>query len=168
MNMSLKLSTLIIAVVGCIAGDIKLSNAGAVPLAVSVVKITDHVKAGQAVTMVIKMQNISRRVVKLQEYEFNRKAEADYFIDVRDLSGKEISLTAYGKEIVGPEGTPVAGVYRMVDLQPGASLYEEAMPNQIYEMTHPGTYVIHVVRQLPPSLGGMQIESSPVTVTVTE
>ena len=90
-----------------------------------------------------------------------KEAEFNFHIEVQDIAGKPVAMTQHHRRVRGE--MPVTSSNQQIRLQPGQSISETAILNQLYEVSRPGKYVI----QAKHDVGGGVVKSNTLTITVT-
>jgi hypothetical protein len=99
------------------------------------------IQPGEPDTLILYVRNDSKAVVNLVE----TYPERDYAFDVKDQSGKCVSLTENGEKLVSN-----TSIYRRgpLKIQPGKDVYHRVIISQLYDMTAPGEYSVSVSRKI--------------------
>ena len=138
------------------------------PFSIRIRALHDVVKVGDDVHVAITLTNTSDQAFRIGRAIGNEQAELDYVIDVRDKNAFLALKTEYGHTVAGEGNYPLFTSARSVTLKPGEQLEEESILNKIYDLGHPGSYVVQVHRDIPEQIGYGVATSNAITVTVTE
>lgn len=122
-------------------------------------------KAGDPITLQIVVKNISEyqycehSIVETNHAEWN-----DYNVEVRDSEGTEVPRIS--KPLLPLRERPELSASRgLLCIAPGDSFTEGLIPNQIADMSQPGTYLVQIVHRDRGT--NTQVSSNVIGLTVT-
>ena len=132
------------------------------PFAIAISTERREVKAGAHVVLKVRLTNNSGQDVDMSGNVSDLTGlDPNYVFDVRDSKGNPVPKRTYKHpELAG--GHPVMN--RTVS--PGKTLTEEQIVSRLYDMTHPGNYVIQVSRRVSDNTADGAVTSNKITVTV--
>ena len=125
------------------------------------------VKPGAKIAVEVVLTNTSNKEIFVSR-DAGFQAEMDYKIEVLDRDGKRPPETRYLRAVRGEDtGHPsmvVTGDYGNFPLKPGEATKDTTNLAELFDLSRPGEYVIHVGRIDPMSKA--TVKSNTVTVTV--
>jgi uncharacterized protein (DUF58 family) len=122
------------------------------------------VRAGSEVRVEATLRNISNHEIGVLRSSPN----SDYFIDVQDAHGRSVALTELGRKLRAPDAVRVTPSNVLYPVAPRATLVDEIIISQLFDLSHPGGYTIEAKRKIPDELGAGIVTSNKVTVVVTK
>lgn len=154
-------NSVLLIVFYCILG-INFPRATIEPLSLSVTPAEQTVGVGAEIKVRTKLTNITNHVLSF----FDTNFDCDYMTEMRDDSGNPAPETHYKKQLSCNESVVGDSRNILVTLKPQESVMEEIQVTRLYELNHPGNYVLQVRRRIPKDVGNGPIKSNSVTITV--
>lgn len=136
------------------------------PFALTIRTAQSVVKTGSEIRVEVTLTNTSGRDIALTKSVGDDAAEFNYVIDMHDGHGKPLAETEHHRRVKAEDSLPITHSNQILTLKPGESLKENAILNNLYDISRPGKYVILAQRDVPQELGKGVIKSSPITITV--
>src|ERR1700675_4962818 len=136
-------------------------NGAQQPFTIAISAPTPIVKAGSDVWVIVKITNHSTE--KLDESgSINGMTGLDPYLvfEVRDIRGDSMAKKVYERPELA-SGHPVNR-----SIIPGETLTEEQDVSRLYDMTHPGNYVVQVFRRSSEVKQSRSVKSNKVTIEV--
>jgi hypothetical protein len=131
------------------------------PFTIAISAPTPIVKAGSDVWVIVKITNHSTENLD-ESGSINGMTGLDPYLvfEVRDLRGDSIANKVYKRPELA-SGYPVNR-----SIKPGETLTEEQDVSRLYDMTHPGNYVVQVFRRSSEVKQSRSVKSNKVTIEV--
>jgi hypothetical protein len=147
--------------IGLICGTIALGTARSAqaPFSISLAATDQSVKAGADVWVKIQLTNKSQQDLSAPVMETNG-VDTEYQYDVRGTNG------AAPNKVPNAHPEIQIGSIKSRILKPGQSSgWQEVRVSKVYDLTHPGEYMVQVSREVP---GQKEVvKSNTVTVIIT-
>jgi hypothetical protein len=120
-------------------------------LVLSISSLPYFVANRQDIRVDIRATNVSGKSIGVVKLGSEGDAELNHRIEVVRRDGKPITMTDYGLSVYGRGGnTIVRGSEHLATLNPGQTLFDYVLLNQIYDMSKPGIYSVQIVRSPDP------------------
>ncbi len=120
-------------------------------------------KAGSEVNIWVTLENTSPHEIGI----LKSAPELNYSVEMRDLSGKAVPDTEYGRKLKAAETVGISTSSVIIPLKPNEIIEDQITVSKLYEMAQPGKYMVRVLRVIPPDLGTGAVSSNTITVVVT-
>jgi hypothetical protein len=119
------------------------------------------VKAGSGVSINVHLTNTSNRDLDASaNISDMTRVDPNYLFDVRDSSGKSVPRRVYQH----PELATGHAIFRTI--KPGEDVTDVEDVSRLYDLTHPGKYVIQVSRRISDNEKDGVVQSNAITITV--
>jgi hypothetical protein len=115
------------------------------------------------VTVEFTIQNVSKKVLWLQE----TSVERDYELEVRDSRGQEVQLTERGRTFRNNKGEVFRNI--VVKFKPGEQKIDMIDVGSLFDLSKPGAYTVRATRRavkIDSRTDWAQVESNTVTFQV--
>ena len=110
-----------------------IATTPAAPISLEIAIPSTGVKVGSEIRVTVTVTNVTAEPIDIAV----GTAELMYKIELRDVSGNSVPQRKYIRTLtLGP-----------LKLGPGESHHDELVLSRIYDLSHPGTYVVQVRRQ---------------------
>ena len=155
-----------IAAGGCAFGQSAAAGGNKKPAFTMVISaVQNSVKPGSDVRIKVDIKNTSTQQIRLfrSKYDDGRP----YKIEVSDEEGGAARLTKFGRKVLKNEGygTIDFGGGGHIALAPGATLGDDLLISDLFDLTVPGKYTVQLQRL---DEAGTAVKSNTITITVTE
>lgn len=133
------------------------------PFVLEISAVQDRVRWGSQVELKLTLTNTSDAEIRFVDTD----RWCDYPLDVRDEQGQLVPETV-AKRNTNCTGQNEAGRRILVTLKPHESYSDAFFVNDAYDVSRPGEYFIHAMREIPKELGRGTVTSSLATATVDQ
>jgi len=123
------------------------------PFALTIRTAQSTVAMGSDIRVEVTLTNTSGRDIAFAKSVGDDAAEFNYVIDMHDAHGKPLAETEHHRRVKAEDSQPISHSNQIVTLKPGESLKENAILNNLYEISRPGKYLILAQRDVPQELG---------------
>ena len=137
------------------------------PVTLQITSSEPTIKTGSAAKLQVTLINHSQSPLSVLTTPGQVNAELWYDVQLRDANGTEVPKTKYKKILEGTEKGHVASSAISQTIPRGGSLKEEISLANLYDLSRPGKYFVHVERVLPASFGTTRIKSNVIDITVS-
>jgi hypothetical protein len=133
------------------------------PFVLEISAAQQKVRWGSQVELKLILTNTSDAEIKIVDTD----RWCDYLLDVREGQGQLVSETVVKRE-TKCAGQEAAGRRIIITLKPHESFDDVFFVSEAYDVSRPGDYFIHAMREIPKELGKGTVWSNLATVTVDD
>lgn len=145
----MKLSPILSLVISLVLTSVGFCQNTNPPFSIAISTPSNTVTSTAKIRIDVVLKNMSAHAIPVSKVIRNDEAELDYHIVVRNIRGNEPSETKWGRRLhgkdpisAGDNASRIAG-----HLNPGDTLHEYTILNNIYDLTAPGKYSVRVDRR---------------------